>query len=95
MEPRGCNRWQPVRIGQGQTPPKQAKTFAVGRDRLPFRAHGKEGVSGSSPEEGLAEMPANRAVVLSYLQAHVTRGHPQALSEVPSPWARAHAFSRE
>jgi hypothetical protein len=33
--------------------------------------------------------------VLSHLQTHVTRGHSRALSEVPSLWARAYAFSRE
>jgi len=52
MEPRiatGGNRSQ---IGQAQTPPKHAKTVAVGCDQLPFGAHGKEGVSCSSPEEG-------------------------------------------
>jgi hypothetical protein len=52
MESRGCNRWQPVANGEAQKPHKQAKTFAVGCDRLPQRAHGKEGVDGSSPSEG-------------------------------------------
>ena len=33
---------------------KEAKTVAMGCDRLPFGAHGKEGVDGSSPSEGLA-----------------------------------------
>jgi hypothetical protein len=28
------------------------ETFATGCHRLPFGSHGKEGVSGSSPEEG-------------------------------------------
>jgi hypothetical protein len=32
-----------------------AKTVAVGCGRLPIAAHGKEGVSGSSPEEGSAK----------------------------------------
>jgi hypothetical protein len=52
----GRNRWQiegsPKRL-------KQAKTVAVGCDRLPERVHGKEGVDGSSPSEGFAERPAN------------------------------------
>ncbi len=52
----GGNRWQ---IGSAQTRPKQAKTVAAGCDRLPFGAHGKEGVSGSSPEEGSAKPPQN------------------------------------
>ena len=54
MEPRGCNRfgnqWQ---IGRPQERQKQAKTVAVGCNRLPIGAHGKEGVDGSSPSEGL------------------------------------------
>jgi hypothetical protein len=35
-------------------PQKRAKTVAVGCERLPRAAHGKEGVDGSSPSEGLA-----------------------------------------
>ena len=31
---------------------KQAQTVAMGCDRLPIAAHGKEGVDGSSPSEG-------------------------------------------
>ena len=38
MEPRGCNRWQPV---ANHARAKSAKT-----------SHGKEGVDGSSPSEG-------------------------------------------
>jgi hypothetical protein len=33
----------------------QAKTVAAGCDQLPFEAHGKEGVDGSSPEEASAK----------------------------------------
>jgi len=36
-----------------QKPPKQAKTLAVGCDQLPIEVHGKEGVDGSSPSDGL------------------------------------------
>jgi hypothetical protein len=43
-----------------QKPQKQAKTVAMGCDRLPSAAHGKEGVSGSSPEEGSAKSAAPR-----------------------------------
>ena len=53
MEPSGCNRWQSV---ANATPPKrlrQAKTVAVACDQLPEPFHGKEGVDGSSPSEGL------------------------------------------
>ena len=43
MEPRGCNQWQSVAIGVAPKRQKQAETVAVGRDRLPIGAHGKEG----------------------------------------------------
>jgi hypothetical protein len=46
----GSNQWQ---IASAQNPPKQAKTVAVGCDQLPEAFHGKEGVDGSSPSEGL------------------------------------------
>ena len=52
----GGNRWQ---IRHRRKPRNQAKTVAVGCDRLPRRAHGKEGVDGSSPSEGFDKMPAN------------------------------------
>jgi hypothetical protein len=47
----GGNRGQ---IGPAPKRLKQAKIVAVGCDRLPSAAHGKEGVDGSSPSEGLA-----------------------------------------
>jgi hypothetical protein len=40
---------------------KQAKTVAVGCDRLPREVHGKEGVDGSSPSEGSAKAPQSGA----------------------------------
>ena len=46
----GGNRSQ---IRLAQKPPKQAKTLAVGCDQLPIEVHGKEGVDGSSPSDGL------------------------------------------
>jgi hypothetical protein len=36
---------------------KQAKTVAVGCERLPRKCHGKEDVSGSSPSEGFTKAP--------------------------------------
>jgi len=55
--------WSPVvatgrkrsQIRHAQKPRKQAKTVAVGCDRLPETSDGKEGVDGSSPSEGLQE----------------------------------------
>ena len=52
-------KWQP------QERLKQAKAVAVGCDPLPETFHGKEGVDGSSPSEGLHKVAANRAVGLS------------------------------
>ena len=54
----GGNQWQmrPTRMSRNQ-----AKTVAAGCHRLPGAAHGKEGVSGSSPEEGSAKAPHVRA----------------------------------
>jgi hypothetical protein len=53
--------WSPVvatggnqsQVGSAPKPRKQAETVAVRCDALPREVHGKEGVSGSSPEEGL------------------------------------------
>jgi hypothetical protein len=59
----GGNRSQ---IESGVRRRNQAKTVADGCGRLPRRAHGKEGVSGSSPEEGF-KSPANDRFVLSVL----------------------------
>jgi hypothetical protein len=39
----------------------ERETVATGCHRLPFGSHGKEGVSGSSPEEGSAKAPQNGA----------------------------------
>jgi hypothetical protein len=59
--PRGMEPlWSPVvatggnqrQIGRARKRRKQGKTVAVRRDRLPREVHGKEGVSGSSPEQG-------------------------------------------
>jgi hypothetical protein len=53
----GGNQWQMDRDAQ---PLKQAKTVAVGCDRLPESFHGKEGVDGSSPSEGSTKAPQIR-----------------------------------
>jgi hypothetical protein len=50
----GGNRWQMERPRKRL---KKAKAVAVGCDQLPEAFHGKEGVSGSSPEEGSAKAP--------------------------------------
>jgi hypothetical protein len=50
------SRWQ---MQEARKPLKQAETVAVGCDQLPIGAHGKEGVDGSSPSEGLHKNPAN------------------------------------
>lgn len=50
--------------------------------------HGKEGVRGSSPREGFAELPANRAFGLSRQQTPVTRGHSRGRFDVRTLFAR-------
>jgi hypothetical protein len=59
----GRNRWQMVRPRERL---EQAETVAVGCNRLRATFHGKEGVDGSSPSEGL-KSPAKRHFVLSVL----------------------------
>jgi hypothetical protein len=59
MEPRGCNRWQPVANPNG---PKTVETSENRcRELRPlFGAHGKEGVDGSGPSEGFPRPPQHR-----------------------------------
>ena len=51
MEPSGRNRWQPVANATAAKRLKQAKTVAVGCDRLRPGPHGKEGVDCESHAE--------------------------------------------
>ncbi len=44
MEPRGCNRWEPVANRAARRTAQTGETVAVGFERLPRTAHGKEGV---------------------------------------------------
>jgi hypothetical protein len=53
MEPSGRNRWQPVANGTHSKTLKQADPQPVATRGNRFGAHGKEGVDGSSPSEGL------------------------------------------
>jgi hypothetical protein len=67
MEPSGRN---PV-VTRGkclgaESPRKQAKSVAPGCHQLPANFHGKEGVDGSSPSEGLKVLQ-NTFFVLSVL----------------------------
>jgi hypothetical protein len=58
-------------IGEALNPRKQAKSVAIGCHRLPENIHGKEGVDGSSPEEGSDESPAHVGLSISRLVAFV------------------------
>ena len=60
MEPSGRNPGNQWQMGELRKWLEQAKTVATGCDRLPIGAHGKEGVDGSSPSEGLALWLASR-----------------------------------
>jgi hypothetical protein len=55
---RTCNRWQTTANRIGAEAARSIETVAVSCDRLPFRAHGKDGVDGSSPSEGFRFLPA-------------------------------------
>src|SRR5437763_16463926 len=59
MEPSGRNRWQPIANGGRLKWLNQADRQPMATHGNHFGAHGKEGVDGSSPPEGFAEMPAN------------------------------------
>ena len=52
MEPSGGSRWQSAANRLSAEARKEAKTIAAGCNQLPFGAHGKEEVDGSSPSEG-------------------------------------------
>ena len=64
--------WSPVvatrgkqrQIDRAPKPQKQAKAVAIGCDRLPREVHGKEGVDGSSPSEGLDYLQSPRPLEL-------------------------------
>jgi len=60
---------KPWQMPQARTGQKQAKTVAVGCNQLPRRLDGKEGVSGSSPEEGSAKAPEIGALLLNRLRS--------------------------
>jgi hypothetical protein len=71
----------------------QAKTVAMDCDDLPQRAHGKEGVDGSSPSEGFDENPANWPLVLSVFGASCVRGYETGTHSGPGGHSRASATS--
>jgi hypothetical protein len=51
----GGNQWQ---MGHARKPLKQADPQPLATNGNRFAAHGKEGVNGSSPSEGLGFFPA-------------------------------------
>jgi hypothetical protein len=65
--------WSPVvatggnqpQIDETRKPRKRAKSVATGCHRLLETFHGKEGVSGSSPEEGFAKYLQKQTLFLS------------------------------
>jgi hypothetical protein len=69
MEPSGRNQWQPVANRSAAETAKKGQSVAPGCDWLPRPSNGKEGVSGSSPEEGLPKAPANAGLLLSRFAA--------------------------
>jgi hypothetical protein len=82
------NRWQ---TRQRRKPQDQAKSVAVGCDRLPRKRRGKEGVDGSSPLEGFAKglqvrrlrcLPGRVGAAEGMLREHLT---PSALGRRSRP----------
>ena len=65
----GSNRWQ---MGGRPERLRQAQTIAVGCDRLPKLFHGKEGVDGSSPSEGLKYLQIRYFCCLSDASQEIT-----------------------
>ncbi len=87
------NRWQ---MRRARKPQNQAKTVAAGCDRLPRGAHGKEGVDGSSPSEGLRQKPCKWGCSVacggipsaSRVRAGYTFGHWRAFADTRDLWRR-------
>jgi hypothetical protein len=77
----GGNRWQ---MGQPPSTPQRPATVATGCDQLPIGAHGKEGVDGSSPSEGLDKVPANRHFAVACVKnARTHFGHISGARDTP------------
>jgi hypothetical protein len=62
MEPSGRNRWQPVANATAPKRLNEAKTVAVGCDRLPEWFHGKQGVSRGLPPVAGGPLPVKEGV---------------------------------
>jgi hypothetical protein len=107
--------WSPVvatdgnqlQIGRPAKPQKQAKSVATGCHRLPARFHGKEGVDGSSPSEGLNKKDLQMGILRCLhgrksdasrvrdgyiLGLAGTRGHPRRLATQRMTWS-GHAIA--
>jgi hypothetical protein len=66
VEPsRGNQRQSAASRAAAEWAKKKAESLVLGCRALPEPSNGKEGVDGSSPSEGFAELPANRAFGLS------------------------------
>jgi hypothetical protein len=80
MEPSGRNQWQLLANGATQKAPKQADPQPLATHGNRLGAHGKEGVDGSSPSEGLKSLeisyfccPFGRGVGAEYGGGHHVR----------------------
>jgi hypothetical protein len=85
MEPSGRNRWQPVANGKAPKRLRWADRQPVATHGNRFGAHGKEGVSGSSPEEGFAQNPCKEVRSLSELAHEAGLSRRRSRVRVPSP----------
>jgi hypothetical protein len=78
----GGNRWQ---MGRPSKRLKQANTVAVGCDWLPESFHGKEGVDGSSPSEGLKVLHTDTSCCLFRHDARELYGGGQRGGDLQAP----------
>jgi hypothetical protein len=60
MEQSGRNQWRPMANGAAAKPAQKGGKRCRELPGLATEAHGKEGVDGSSPSEGLHKKPANK-----------------------------------
>jgi hypothetical protein len=84
MEPSGRNQWQPVANAGRQKPRKQAKTVAVGCDRLRATFQGKEGGRRFESVRGLCTCDGYGAVYGAFRLAAAGRGRDPA-QPLPAP----------
>ena len=91
MERSGRNRSQPVANGSQPKTAQTSENHCRGLLPVARRAHGKEGVDGSSPSEGFGKVPANwHFVVVCPLNTRTHSGHIFGTGDAPRRLATPH-----